>query len=170
MTERSKLSALLAGVMSAVQKAATTAGQQNLYMLDHYFDKGEDGTLTPRCVQLRVSEGQTLTVPLLTLINPSGYQLDELSMALSLRMSLADVKKATHESLDHEVSKGSYSVELCPKTNGASRRHTDVVDVVIKFKTCPTAEGLMRIIEDMNNTITARKVVPVQAETTNAGE
>jgi len=162
MAERSKLSALLTGVMSAVQKAATTAGQQNLYILDHYFVKQADGRLTPRYARIEVAPGQVMDVPLLSLINPAGYQLEELSMALSLKMNLEEIKKATHESLDHEVKKGSYSVELCPKTPETGHRRSDVAEVTVKFKACSAAEGLMRIIEDLNTTIGVQRLPPAE--------
>lgn len=157
MAERSKFSALLTGVMSAVQKASTTAGQQNFYMLDHYFDRDESGQYVPKTVRIMTAPGYYMDVPLITLIEPGGYKLDGLEMELSVRLSLDSIKKATHDSVGHSVNKGSYQVELCPKGHGDSRRSSDVVDVKITFKGDDPSEGLMKIIEDLNNTISTKR-------------
>ena len=157
VTERSKLSALLTGVMSAVQKAACTAGQQNLHVLDHYFSEDEEtGKLTPLYTRIQIAPGRVMDIPLITLLEPSGYGLEELEMDLSVRLKLDEVKKAIHRTAKkNNVQKGSYSVELCPRGQTATRRPSDVVDVKVRFKSRDASEGLSRIIEDLNNTITA---------------
>lgn len=158
MAERSKLSALLTGVMSAVQKAATTAGQQNLYLLDQYFHADKDGNRLPIYTRIETASGKVMDVPLICLINPAGYRLDELEMDLSIKLTLAEVKKAVHDYVSNNtMKKGSYAVELCPKDSKRNVRPDDVVDVKIKFKASETPEGLSRIIETLDNTI---NVVP----------
>lgn len=155
MAERSKFSALLTGVMAAVQKAAVTAGQQNLHVLQHYFNENDDGTLEAKYARVEIAPGQVMDIPLICLMEPSGYRLDELEMDLSVRMKLDAVKAAIHGSVEAgDIKKGSYSVELCPPSKEGGRRRSDVVDVRVKFKSTDPAEGLNRIIEDFNNTIT----------------
>jgi len=154
-TEKAKFSALLTGVMSAVQKASSTAGQQNLYILDQYFKKDADGKLQPLYVRIEVAPGKVMDVPLITLMNPASYKLDELEMQLSIRLSLDSIKKATHDQLTNSsIRRASYSVEMCPRDSGGKRRPSDLVDVKVKFKASDPSEGLMRILEDLSNSIT----------------
>lgn len=163
MPERSKLSALLTGVMSAVQKAAVTAGQQNMHVLKHYFERDpHTQELRPITTRIQIGSGQVLEVPLICLLEPSGYVLDELQMDLSVRLQLDQVKKAVEDLEQSTIKKGSYSVELCPRDRQHDRRPTDVVDVRVKFKSSEPAEGLSRIIEDLNNTISPTRPKPTE--------
>lgn len=153
--ERSKFSALLTGVMNAVQKAASSAGAQNLHILDHYFKEDPDTEeLIPVYTRIRVAPNQVMDVPLICLLEPSGYRLDELEMDLSVRLTLDQIKEQVHRNANNKIKRGSYSVELCPKGSCSNSRSSDVVDVRVKFKSTEAAEGLSRIIEDLNNTIT----------------
>ena len=55
------------------------------------------------------------------------------------------------------MKKGSYHVELCPKGSQHDHRRSDVVDIKVTFKSDSPSEGLMKIIDDLTNTITPKK-------------
>jgi hypothetical protein len=144
---RAKLSALVRGIMSAVQSASDIAGQQHLDLLTNFFHCADDGSVVPRVVRIALPQGQSMDVPLICLVNPSSYYLSEMSVELAIKLSPGELKAAVEKGVETAGgSRQSYHVEM---TNKEAK---DAVKVSMKFEAEDTEpEALTRLLESLTN-------------------
>lgn len=154
---RAKLSALVRGIMSAVQSASDIAGQQHFDLIANYFDCDEtSGRLIPKVIRLSLPNGQTMDVPLICLINPASYHLSEMTVDMSLRLSPGEVKAAIEKGVDEAgASRQSYHVEMSHQGDKGA------VKISMKFSADESEpEALSRLIEQLTNTYTTPTKTP----------
>jgi len=145
--ERAKLSALVRGIMSAVQSASDIAGQQHLDLLTNFFQPAEDGKLVPRVVRITLPNGQSMDVPLICLVNPSSYYLSEMSVELAVKLAPGELKAAVEKGVEAAGgTRQSYHVEM------VNKEAKDAVKVSMKFEAEDNEpEALSRLLEQLTN-------------------
>ena len=141
------------GIHHAVNTTGTMIAQQYIMMLQQFFDTEEDGGIAAKMVKIQVDEKHDMLVPLIAMINPQGIALEKMRFEMSIQISESEMKRATHEVDNFNAGRTSFKVLLSPKTDDSSRRHTDIVDVVMEFTRTEPPEGIARLIEHYTNMI-----------------
>jgi len=145
--EQAKLSALVRGVMAAVQSASDIAGQQHFDLFANFFDRGEDGKLVPRVVRIELADGSTMDVPVICLVNPTSFMMKRLQVGMTVRLKPQEVKDAVqHGVAKAGASRQSYAVEM------GHNKAKDGVRLVMHFEATDDApESLNRLMEELQN-------------------
>lgn len=146
-----KLSHLTRGIQDAVQDAQAVAGQQLIHVLKAFFDPDGEKWI-PKVVRVEVSPDQWLDIPLITLVTPRAYFLDEMTVDMAIRL-LPDGLKDACVAGNSQAQRGSYKFEMVP----SGRADEGSVRMTMKFSSQVPPEGIMRLIEDLTNTITPFK-------------
>lgn len=149
---RHKLSHLTRGIQDAVQDAQAVAGQQLIHVLKSFFDPDGEQWV-PKVVRLEVAPGQQMDVPLISLVTPRAYFLDEMTVDMAIRLLPDEVKRAVVEG-NSRAERGSYSFDMLPS---GKQGDSSCVRLTMKFGSQEPPEGIMRLIEDLTNTITPFK-------------
>jgi hypothetical protein len=145
--EKQKLSWLIRGIMSAVQSASDIAGQQHLDLIKNYFQINDDGTITPKVINININDKQKMKVPLICMINPSSYKMSSMELEMHARFTNAEIKSAS-DHIKNECLKSSCMVELGRSKNKNS------INIKMKFEAEDDhPEALSRIVEELQNKI-----------------
>lgn len=151
----------LTDITRGMQHAASTTtamlGSQFLHLIKQYFDRDPDGTLKAKMVQMEISPGHFMKVPLISLIQPSAIILKRLKIKMSVRIEEAEIREAVEEMMGNsEATRLSFRVSMSPRT-GIFGRRSDVTDVEMVFEGTDAPEGIMRVIEQHTNLIEPMK-------------
>lgn len=149
-----KLTDITRGMQHAASTTTAMLAQQYLYMLEQYFDAGADGTYNAKTVSVHLPDNKVVTVPLISLVQPKGLALENMKVALSIKIDSADVKDATHPMDGSQATRSSFKVELSPKGDKGEKRKSDIIDIEMEFKAFDPPEGIMRAIDQFARYIT----------------
>jgi hypothetical protein len=140
------------GMYHAASTTSAMVAQQYIRMIDQFFDKEDDGSLSAKMVKINLGDNHVIMIPLVTLVAPKGLTLDEMKVHMSVQISETKAKLATDLADDSSATRTSFNVVLSPKTNILGRK-SDVTDIEMIFKAGEPPEGVMRIIEEYSNMI-----------------
>lgn len=172
MGQKHGLSQLTRGILDAVQDAEAVSGQHILHMLKTYFVTEGEHTV-PRYVQVKVPgpEGASptvISVPLISLITPHSYFLEEMDVELVASLSTGEVKRCVDEAVDkHNLAKRmSYQIAM----GAIQKDDPNKATMRMKFRAADPPEGLMKLLDEIANTITPTPLseapeVPIAAVT-----
>ncbi len=150
---RQSLSDITRGLQHAAQTTLSVVAEQFIRTMEQFFDPLEDGTLRAKTVRVEIGEGSYVMVPLVALVTPRGLAIDRMRVSLSVRVEVAEAKKAT--SWDNsEAMRTSFGVSIAPRGATSDRRPGDVVDVELEFKALDAPESMMRLIDLFANAVT----------------
>lgn len=144
---RQTLTDIAKGIQYTVNAAQDLVEKFYIGLLDRYFDKDND----PITMSVNISEDTTVEVPLITLVTPTGLELDELEVDMSLRVDGVRTKKVITRSGD-EVERASFDISF----SGAGKskvRNPNFIEMKMKFKKADAPEGIQRIIENFSNNV-----------------
>ena len=144
------------GMHHAALATSTMLANQYLYLIDQFFDKDENGILYAKMVSAQLDETHIINVPLISMVAPKGLVMDRMKVAMSVRMEEADIKDATHEFDNCEVTRASFMVQLSPRSESSSQsggRASDIIDIEMEFTAIDPPEGIMKVIDEYINLI-----------------
>ena len=111
--QRAKLSALIRGMMGAVQSASDMAGQQHYNLIKNFFEENDDGSLSPRVVRMKLADDSLMDVPLVCLTNPSSYHLKSLEIDMAITLKSGAIKDGVRHGVSESRAKAQdYHVEV----------------------------------------------------------
>lgn len=149
------LSDLVRGLQHSVNTAMEMIETRNVELLGRYFSP--DGK--PLSKRLNINGNTAIDVPLISIVNPSTINIKEVEMEFSvqivssaLRQKQAQVGfRAGHErtNFDNRLKRSNLEISFDGNKENASR-----MQVKIKFESKPIPEGLSRIIDEYDKTIT----------------
>ena len=138
------------GIQYTVNAAQNLVEKFYIGLLDRYFDDDRN----PITMSLNVSEDASVDVPLITLVTPTGLELDELEVDMRLRVDGVSTKKVITKSGD-EVDRASFDISF----SGANKngiRNPNFIEMRMKFKNTDAPEGIQRIIESFSSNVIAK--------------
>ncbi len=141
------LSDIAKGIQYTVNTAQDVVEKFYIKLLDRYFDDDNN----PISMGINISEDTSINVPLITLVTPTGLELEELEVDMSLRVDGMETKKETTKAGD-EVKRASFNISFS-SGGGKSARDTNMIDLKMKFKQGDAPEGIQRIIESFANNV-----------------
>lgn len=154
------LSDIIRGIAHAAAAADEVQDQHFLKHLNRYFTQEADGSFVAKYARIKMPGGtHFVDVPLISLMDPGTLHLGEMEVRMGVRMSKSEVKKAVDQAgRDVGMSRSSFQVEFTGAKPGTRQ---DVMDITMKFKRPESGlEGVTRIIEDLNQTITPQPLTP----------
>lgn len=134
------------GIQYTVNAAQDVVEKFYIGLLDRYFDEDNN----PVNMAVNISDETTIDVPLITLVTPTGLELEELEVEMSLRVDGVNTKKETTRAGD-EVQRASFDISF----SGSNRKvkNPNTIDMKMKFKKGDAPEGIQRIIESFANNV-----------------
>jgi hypothetical protein len=151
--ETQKLTDITRGMHHAATTTSAMVAQQYIMMVDQFFDSLPDGSIRAKMAKIYIDDEHFMLVPLVSLVAPKGLTLDKMHVQMSIKVTEAEVKAATSEYDNSEAERTSFTVSLSPKSQGETRRRSDVVDIEMQFSAVDPPEGIMRLIEQYTNRI-----------------
>ncbi len=141
------LSDIAKGIQYTVNAAQDVVEKFYIKLLDRYFDDDQN----PISMGINISDDTSIDIPLITLVTPTGMELDELEVDMSLRVDGIDKKKEITKAGD-EIHRASFNISFA--SGGVkSGRDTNMIDLKMKFKQGDAPEGIQRIIESFANNV-----------------
>lgn len=147
------LSDLIRGLQHSVNAAMEMIETRNIELLGRYFT--EDGV--PLRKRIWVDKKSAVDVPLISIVNPSTVNIKEVEMDFYVNVLDVDLKQKEAQAgfkkgdedinFDNRLRRSKLEVSFDGKNN-QSRMH-----VKIKFEAAPIPEGLSRIVDEYNKTI-----------------
>ena len=159
-----QLTDITRGMHHAASTTSAMLAQQYMMMLDQYFDLREDGMYDAKTVNLNLPDNKEITVPLISLIHPRGLALENMKVALSVKIDDMDVKAATHDIDGSQATRSAFKVELSPKTSANGKRDSSIIDIEMEFKALDPPEGLMRTIDQFASFVAPKKAPAAQIQ------
>lgn len=148
------LSDLIRGLQHSVNTAMEMIETRNVELLGRYFsEKGE-----PITKRLNINEQTAIDVPLISIVNPSSINIKEVEMDFSVQIVSSELRRK-------QPQEGFLAGEDSAKFNNRLKRSnleisfdgkkdSSRMQVHIKFESKPIPEGLSRIIDEYDKTIT----------------
>ncbi len=133
------------GIQYTVNAAQDVVEKFYIGLLDRYFDEDNN----PINMAVNISEDTTIDVPLITLVTPSGLELDELEVEMSLRVDGVDTKKEITRAGD-EIQRASFDISF---GGNKLNKNPNMIEMKMKFKKGDAPEGIQRIIESFSNNV-----------------
>lgn len=135
------------GIQYTVNAAQDVVEKFYIGLLDRYFDEDNN----PISMAVNISEDTTVDVPLITLVTPSGLELEELEVDMSLRVDGVRTKKEITKAGD-EIERASFDISF---SNGSKthNKNPNFIEMKMKFKKADAPEGIQRIIESFSNNV-----------------
>ncbi|OIQ85581.1 hypothetical protein GALL_325810 [mine drainage metagenome] len=158
MASSSQLSDITRGLYHVASSTTAMVAQQYIHILQQFFDQMDDGTLQAKMAKVAVDDVHFIMVPLISLVSPTGFNLDKMKVGLAVRVDGVDVKQATHPADDSDVTRSSFSVSISPRPDQTDR-HGDAMTIDLEFISHAPPEGVMRIIDSYTNLIRPLKLV-----------
>ncbi len=134
------------GIQHAVNSAAMMAEKNEAAFLDRHFHK--DGSPKVEIVKIPGTK-MCLVVPTISIAHPPTMALEEMEVRMAVRFDQAEAKPAHPD--DTEITRTSFQVALSGETK--DDRHSNVVDLTMKFKRGDPPEGVARVIAEFLNTL-----------------
>ncbi len=100
---------------------------------------------------INISNDTSIDVPLITLVTPTGLELDELEVDMSLRVDKIE-KKTEKSRTGEDVHRASFDISFSSGSHKSSR-DANMIDLRMKFKKGDAPEGIQRIIENFANNV-----------------
>ncbi len=135
------------GVQYSVNAAQDVVEKFYIGLLDRYFDEENN----PITMAMNISPGVTIDVPLITLVTPTGLELEELDVEMSLRVDGVETKQELTRAGD-EVKRASLDISFSNGTNKPGK-DPNMIDLKMKFKKGDAPEGIQRIIENFTTNV-----------------
>lgn len=149
------LSDLIRGLQHSVNAAMEMVETRNIELLARYFT--EDGV--PLKKRIRVDDKTAVDVPLISIVNPSTVNIKEVEMDFHVNVLDVDLKrKAAQEgfstgdrdaAFDNRLKRSRLEVSFDGKNDHSS------MHVKIKFEATPIPEGLSRVVDEYDKTISS---------------
>lgn len=166
-----KLTDLTRGMYHAVSTTNALVAQHFEMLMERYFEKRSDDTYKAKTVKIALDDGRFIMVPLISLITPKGFFMEMMRIEMSVQMDKAEVKRISNDTdffgskADEKLERTSFTINLAPRDKPeAKRRPTDIVDIVMEFKSFDPPEGLMRVIDQYTKMVDSIPVRPDQKE------
>ncbi len=141
------LSDIAKGIQYTVNAAQDVVEKFYIKLLDRYFDDDQN----PISMGINISEETSIDVPLITLVTPTGMELEELDVDMSLRVDGIDTKKEITKAGD-EIKRASFNISFASGSDKTGR-DANMIDIKMKFKKGDAPEGIQRIIESFANNV-----------------
>lgn len=148
------LSDLIRGLQHSVNTAMEMVESRNVELLGRYFD--EDGN--PYIRRLNIDKQTHVNVPIISVVNPSTINVKEVEMDFTVQVVSSEtrIKEAQRgfildDDEDAEYANNLKRTNLEVSFNG--RKEAPRMHVKIKFESKPVPEGLSRIIDEYDKTI-----------------
>lgn len=135
------------GIQYTVNAAQDVVEKFYIGLLDRYFDKDNN----PINMAVNITEDTAVDVPLITLVTPSGLELDELEVDMSLRVDGVRTKKEITKAGD-EVERASFDISFSGGQK-STIKNPNFIEMKMKFKKADAPEGIQRIIESFANNV-----------------
>ena len=164
----SDLSHITRGLHQAAAATHNLIAQQYIALFDQFFDYNVEDLGTPmkaKMVDIALTEGHTITVPLIALVAPKGLALHRMDVDLSVKMHSTEVQKASHDLENGELQSEKFFVTFGTTKREGQERDPDEVQIRIEFKACEPPEAINRIIEEYTNLISPLAHAPVKPPT-----
>lgn len=148
------LSDLIRGLQHSVNTAMEMIETRNVELLGRYFsEKGE-----PITKRLNINEQTAIDVPLISIVNPSSINIKEVDMDFSVQIVSSELRRkqpqlgfqAGDDSADFNNRLKRSNLEI----SFDGKKDSSRMQVHIKFESKPIPEGLSRIIDEYDKTIT----------------
>lgn len=149
------LSDLVRGLQHSVNTAMEMIETRNIELLGRYFSLKGD----PITRRLNINEQTAVDVPLISIVNPSTINIKEVEMDFSVQIVSSELRCKQSQAgfwagedsayFDNRLKRSNLEISFDGK-NDTSR-----MQVHIKFESKPIPEGLSRIIDEYDKTITA---------------
>lgn len=155
--DSSQLSDITRGLYHVASSTTAMVAQQYIHILQQFFDQMEDGTLQAKMARVAVDDKHFIMVPLISLVSPTGFNLDKMKVGLAVRVDEVDVRAATHPSDDSEATRTAFTVSMSPRP-GQGDRNGEAMTIDLEFVAHAPPEGVMRIIDSYTNLIRPAKL------------
>lgn len=145
---------LIRGLQHSVNTAMEMVETRNIELLGRYFSpKGE-----PISKRLNINEQTVVDVPLISIVNPSTINVKEVEMDFSVQIVSSELRRKQAQKgfqtgegdahFDNRLKRSNLEISFEGKKENSS------MQVHIKFESKPIPEGLSRIIDEYDKTIT----------------
>jgi Protein of unknown function (DUF2589) len=121
------LEGLYDGICSAVQNAQATLEKTQLTFIDEYFETRSNGLLIPKVIRVLLANGETVEIPLFSLVPHKKVLIDTMKINLSVE-------------LDSLQPSGTILTHTCSPTSKNNAQ------IEINFKTEDCAENMERLV------------------------
>lgn len=148
------LSDLIRGLQHSVNTAMEMIETRNVELLGRYFSP--DGM--PLSKKLIINDNTAVEVPIISIVNPSTINIREVEMDFSVQITSSELRKKQAQEgfkageaeahFDNRIKRSNLEISFDGNKNDASR-----MNVHIKFEAKPIPEGLSRIIDEYDKTI-----------------
>lgn len=148
------LSDLIRGLQHSVNTAMEMIETRNVELLGRYFS-GKGDPITKR---LNINEQTAIDVPLISIVNPSTINVKEVEMDFSVQIVSSELRRKEPQEgfqagensahFDNRLKRSNLEISFDGK------KDTSRMQVHIKFESKPIPEGLSRIIDEYDKTIT----------------
>ena len=152
----SDLSHITRGLQQAAAATHNLIAHQYIALFDQFFDYNAEDLGTPmkaKMVEISLTEGHTISVPLIALVAPKGLALHKMDADLSVRMHSTEVQKASHDLENGDLHSEKFFVTFGATKREGQERDPDEVQIRIEFKACEPPEAINRIIEEYTHLI-----------------
>lgn len=148
------LSDLVRGLQHSVNTAMEMVETRNVELLGRYFSpKGE-----PIRRRLNINDETAVDVPLISIVNPSTINVKEVEMDFSVQIVSSELRrKQPQEGFQAGETSTDFANNLKRSNLEISfdgKKDNSRMQVHIKFESKPIPEGLSRIIDEYDKTIT----------------
>lgn len=148
------LSDLVRGLQHSVNTAMEMIETRNVELLGRYF--APDGT--PLSRRLNINDNTSVDVPIISIVNPSTINIKEVEMDFSVQIISSELRKKEAQNgfragneeakFNNRLKRSNLEISFDGNKNNASR-----MQIKIKFESKPIPEGLARIIDEYDKTI-----------------
>jgi hypothetical protein len=144
------------GMQHAVNSTQELVEQHYAQVIERYFEEdppdNKNGPgLYPKIVTFKLPNGHVMTVPMIALVRPEGLMLKEMEVRMTVRIDQAKVKPHAKHGEHSAITRTSFECSFAPSVKDAGR-HSNVVDITMKFVAGDPPEGVARVIEQYANT------------------
>lgn len=120
---------------------------RNIELLGRYFT--EDGV--PLKKRIKIDDRTVVDVPLISIVNPSTVNIKEVEMDFNVNVLDVDLKKK-EVSFDNRLKRSKLEVSFDGRNDNSS------MHVKIKFEATPIPEGLSRVVDEYDKTISSYEI------------
>lgn len=148
------LSDLVRGLQHSVNTAMEMIETRNVELLGRYFSPNGN----PITKRLNINEQTAVDVPLISIVNPSTINVKEVEMDFSVQIISSELRRKQPQEgfqagensahFDNRLKRSNLEISFDGK------KDTSRMQVHIKFESKPIPEGLSRIIDEYDKTIT----------------
>lgn len=141
------------GMQHSVNTAQEVIEQHHVMLLDKYFT--HDGKAITK--KILVNEDQSIDVPLISIVNQSSLEIDELELEFTASINDIDLKSLNNPDNELLMTSGGSHGNIDRTSFGVGFQSTNKKDnqlsVKIKFKTKKLPEGVCRIVDEFDKQV-----------------